>query len=90
MTSTAPQHRPATHLINDQTPTAQHSSKTDKATETDSTATRSRPSHLCITIRGAGPASGGPAYGSSRVTLRVDLQSVRRLIVSGWSGWSGC
>lgn len=60
MTTTAPQHRPATHLTNDTTTTTHYSSKTDKATETDSTATRSKPSHLCITIRRGGPASGRP------------------------------
>ena len=58
MTTTAPQHRPSTHLANDTTTTTHHSSKTDKATETDSTATRSKPSHLGITIRRGRAACG--------------------------------
>ena len=69
MTSTALQHRPSTHLTNDTNTTTQHSCKTDKATETDSTATRSKPSHHCITIRGAVPASGRPATADSVVDL---------------------
>jgi len=83
MTTPAPQRRPSTHLTDDTNTTTQHSSKTDKATETDSTATRSKPSHHCITIRGAVPASGRPATANSRVDL------VREGFPAE-SGWSTC
>jgi len=83
MTSTAPQHRPSTHLTNDQTTTTQHSSKTDKATETDPRATRSKPSHLCITIRRGGPACGRPD-GALRVA------GPRHDRIGRSQGWRGC
>lgn len=83
MTSTALQHRSSTHLTNDTAATTQHFSKTDKATEADSTSTRSKPSHLCITIRGCGPASGRPGSALPAPGPRHDP-------IFSSSGWCWC
>ena len=83
MTSTAPQYRLSTHRIDDTSTTTQYSSKTDKATETDSTATRSKPSHLCITIRWCGPACGRPGEPCRAATDVAELLGPVRQ-------WSSC
>ena len=83
MTTTAREHTPAAHLTSTPSTTLQHPRKTDKDTETDQTTTRSKPSHHCITIRGAVPASGRPATANLRVDLEwMDLPSS--------AAWLGC
>lgn len=83
MTTNANQHPSAAQLTTTTSTTQQHTSKTDKATETDSTPTRSKPSHLCITIRRGGPASGRPD-GALRAAASAHAWI-------GWSwGWCGC
>ena len=76
--------QPSSNLTTAGTRTAtKHSTRTKSDySKSTTTATRSRRPHLCITIRGAGPASGRPVTSRSA----VDLEQAGSKIVSGWSG----
>jgi hypothetical protein len=68
-----------------QPPSTHYSSRTNQKPEREPQATRSKDSHLCITIRGGGPASGRP----QPTPRAVDLVTSSFMIVSviGWSSW---
>ena len=55
------------------TTTQRYSERTNATSEPRTTATRSKDSHRCITIRGWGPASGRPERAAPRVIAAVDL-----------------
>jgi hypothetical protein len=75
MTTTAPQQPASNDDPTTSTTTQQLTIKTDEATETDTTPTRSKPAHRGITIRGSAPAFG-----------RRPLTAAFKIV----SGWSGC
>jgi len=67
------------------TPSKHYSIRRNEKAEREPQATRSKDSHLCITIRG-----GGPAFGRLQSALRaVDLGGAVDKIApaDGWSSW---
>jgi len=59
-----------------------HATRTESDyTEQSNKSPRSKPSHPCITIRGAGPASGLPETPTPAAQTRAD----RLAAVAGWS-----
>lgn len=82
--TTHAQHQPtSTHPSTDTNTTQQPDTDTDEQLRTDTTRTKTKRSHLCITIRGAAPASG-----RQRTTRRTVDLVIGLFAVSG--GWSWC
>ncbi len=72
------------------TTSSQNTTATEHATRTQSDypeqsnkSPRSKPAHPCITIRGAGPASGLPATPTPAAQTRADR-------LADAAGWSRC
>lgn len=86
MTDTARQRQTTQHDTTQHRTTQQPITYTDKATETDTRPTRSKPSHLGITIRGAAPASGRQRAAAAA----ADPHRPSSMIVSALPRWSGC
>ena len=63
--------------------TEQHETKAADYTEQSTRARRSNDSHLCITIRGAGPAFGRLIPNSVRQRCRLDLDQATGTILVG-------
>lgn len=75
------------------TATEQNTRTENHYTEQSKNTPRSKGSHRGITIRGGGPASGRPRRTPARSDRRTavpDGSGAVSVIVSGWSGWSGC
>ncbi len=89
--STTPQppahsHRRKPNTTSETTTAAQHYARqSNTSPEPRTRATRSRDSHLCITICGSGPASGQPNAPQRANDLRGDLHKI--VSVAGWSRW---
>lgn len=83
MTTTTLQHPTSTHPSTDKDTTRQLHTNTDEQFRTNTATTKTKRSHLCITIRGA-----APAFGRQRTTRpAVDL-GFGLIAASGW--WSWC
>ena len=89
LSSTTRQHPPTdqttepTTTSRTTTTTEHYARQPNETPERRTTATRSKDSHRCITIRGCGPASGRPGAALAVLIPAVDLFKIM-------FGWSAC